>query len=129
MTYEHDILAGELHDRRHLNIVEFFAATITFLNRALKERFPSNSPLSPNLDWLSGTISEDGWDFLELVLILELVSIAEYMALSEAAKEALYLNHIAHELGLYIAKKVVLYTDSANTEHIINSPGFPRATR
>ncbi|KGO58849.1 hypothetical protein PEX1_099700 [Penicillium expansum] len=46
LTYEHDILAGEVSDHNHLNIVKSLATSITSLTRGIEERFPESGGVS-----------------------------------------------------------------------------------
>ncbi|GLA02022.1 hypothetical protein AnigIFM60653_001316 [Aspergillus niger] len=42
LTYEHDILGGDLPTHTHLNIVKALATSITSLTRGIEEKFPSS---------------------------------------------------------------------------------------
>ncbi|PYH85073.1 hypothetical protein BO82DRAFT_198948 [Aspergillus uvarum CBS 121591] len=46
LTYEHDILTGEVSDHNHLNIVKALATSITSLTRAIEEKFPASDDAS-----------------------------------------------------------------------------------
>jgi hypothetical protein len=49
LTYEHYILAGEVSDHNHLNIVRSLATSITSLTRGIEDKFPSCGASSPAL--------------------------------------------------------------------------------
>jgi hypothetical protein len=49
LTYEHDILAGEVSDHNHLNIVRSLATSITSRTRGIEGKFPSSGASSPAL--------------------------------------------------------------------------------
>lgn len=54
---------------------------------------------------------------------------AEYMALSEAAKEAVYLQRFMEELGVKDMKKITLYNDNCSAQKLAQNPVFHSRTK
>lgn len=53
---------------------------------------------------------------------------AEYMALSEGAKEAMYLKNFLSDLGIDV-KKVTLYNDNQGAQKLVRNPIFHNRTK
>lgn len=54
---------------------------------------------------------------------------AEYMGLSEVAKEAIYLRGLLSELGLTEAMKITVYNDNMSAIKLSKNPGFHGRTK
>ena len=54
---------------------------------------------------------------------------AEYMALSEAAKEAIFLKNLLNELGYSAEEAVTLNINNQGAEKLVSNPVFHKRTK
>lgn len=54
---------------------------------------------------------------------------AEYMALSSACKEAVYLRRLLHEIGLYCPDKIEINGDNLGAIHLVKNPVYHNRTK